>query len=87
MREHMVRLSFDIPEDEHLTLKIACAQARLAIKDFVHELILRGIKDLQKAEFEKKLKESIQQAKQGSVRRVSSKELDKWEKELENDES
>ena len=85
MREHMVRLSFDIPEDEHLILKIACAQARLAIKDFVHGMILKGIKDLQKAEFEKKLKESVQQAKNGRVRRVSSKELEQWESELEND--
>lgn len=36
MREHMVRLSFDIPEEAHFLLKTECAQARLTIKDFAY---------------------------------------------------
>lgn len=77
MKQNMVRLSFDIPEDEHTMLKTTCAQARLAIKDFVHAMILKGIQDFKKDEFKKRLKESIQQSKEGKSRIISSDELDK----------
>lgn len=83
MKQNMVRLSFDIPEDEHTILKTACAHARLAIKDFVHAMILKGIKELKKDEFKKRLKESIQQAKEGKSRVISSGELDKMFKNAE----
>lgn len=76
MKENTVRLSFDIPEDEHTMLKIVCAQSRLAIKDFVHQMILQGIKDFRKSEFKKRLKESIKQSKEGRSRVISLEELD-----------
>lgn len=76
MKQNMVRLSFDIPEDEHTMLKTTCAQARLAIKDFVHAVILKGIQDFKEDKFKKRLKESIQQAKEGKTRVISSDELD-----------
>ena len=75
--KNMVRLSFDIPENEHLALKIACVQAKLSIKDFVHALILKGIKEFKKDEFKKRLKESIRQSKEGKTRIITSAELDK----------
>jgi hypothetical protein len=77
MKKNMVRLSFDIPEDEHTMLKITCAQARLAIKDFAHAMILKGIEEFKKDEFKKRLKESIQQANDGNSRIIGSAELDK----------
>ena len=77
MKENMVRLSFDIPEDEHLILKSACVQAKLSIKDFVHGMILKGLQDLKKNEFKKRLCDSIQQSKERRCRLISSDELDK----------
>ena len=68
MKEDTVRLSFDIPADEHVVLKSECAQARISIKDFVHDLVLRGLKDLQKRQLHDRLKKSIQQSKEGKVR-------------------
>lgn len=76
MKQHMVRLSFDIPEEEHTMLKMTCVQAKVAIKDFVHEMILKGIQDFKKDAFRKRLKESIRQSKEGKGRVISSKELD-----------
>ncbi len=77
MKENMVRLSFDIPEDEHFILKTLCVHARLSIKDFVHAMILKGIQDLKTEEFRKRLKESIRQSKEGKGRVISSDELDR----------
>lgn len=80
-REHLVRLSFDVPVEEHIVLKTMCAQARLAIKDFMHEMMLKGIQELKSAEFKNRLKESIQQSKEGKSRVISADELDEMIKD------
>ncbi len=41
-----VRLSFDISANEHAMLKAACAEAMIPMKDFLRELVVKGIKDL-----------------------------------------
>lgn len=80
--KNTVRLSFDIPEDEHMALKLACVQAKLSIKDFVHKMILQGLEKIKKKEFKKRLKDSVQQSKEGNARVISMEELDKM---VEND--
>lgn len=68
MRENMVRLSFDIPIDEHILLKTACAQSRIAIKDFMHEMMIKGLQELKEKQLQENLKLSIQQSKEGKLR-------------------
>jgi len=68
MRENMVRISFDIPEDEHTLLKIGCTQARVSIKDFMHQMVLKGIQELEEKKLQERLKLSIQQSKDGKVK-------------------
>jgi hypothetical protein len=81
MREAMVRVSLDIPQNEHMILKKTCVQANVSIKDFVHSMILRGIHGHKKDTFKKRLRESVDQAKDGKGRIISSKELDEMVKE------
>lgn len=76
MSENMVRLSFDIPVDEHISLKTACALARMTMKEYLQHLVHEGIKDLEKKQLKEKLKKSIDQAKEGKRRIISSAELD-----------
>ncbi len=59
-----------------MELKIACAKAQLAIKDFVHVMILKGVQELQNEELKKRLKESVQQSKENKARVISITELD-----------
>lgn len=68
MRENMIRLSFDIPADEHVMLKTACAQVRLSIKDFMHSMMLKGLEELYEQQLQTRLKKSVQQSKEGKVR-------------------
>lgn len=72
MRENLVRLSFDIPVEEHTMLKTVCAQSRMAIKDFVHGMILKGLHELQEKQLKERLKKSIQQSKEGKVSSLGS---------------
>lgn len=51
----------------------------------MHNLVTMGMKEYKKAKLNAKLSKSIQQAKKGKVRKISSKELDQWEKDLKND--
>jgi len=72
MRENMVRLSFDIPVNEHILLKTACAQSRVNKKDFMHEMMLKGLQELKDKQLKEKLKHSIQQSKEGKVSSLGS---------------
>lgn len=68
MNEHMVRLSFDVPEEEHCLLKTGCAQLKIAIKDFLHEMMLKGLEDLKEKQLRDRLKKSVQQSKEGKIK-------------------
>jgi hypothetical protein len=68
MKENTVRLSFDIPEAEHIILKTSCAQFRIAIKDFLHEMMIRGLEELQEKQLQERLNLSIKQSREGKVR-------------------
>ncbi len=85
MNKQTVRVSFDVPIDEHILYKTECVKSRVPIKDFMHNLVIMGMKEYRKAKLNEKLSRSVQQAKEGKVRTVSSEELDQWEKDLEND--
>ena len=54
MRDEVVRLSFDISVHEHALLKAACAEAMIPMKDFLHDLVLRGIQELKEKQSREK---------------------------------
>lgn len=64
MRDDVVRLSFDISTEEHALLKSACAEAMIPMKDFLHDLVLKGIRELK----EKTLQEKSKKAKAGKLK-------------------
>lgn len=80
-----VRLSFDVPIEEHILIKTECVRSRIAVKDFLHNLVKLGLEEYKRAKFKQKMEKSIQQAKEGKTRTITEEELDKWEKELEDD--
>ena len=63
MREDVVRLSFDISVHEHALLKAACAEAMIPMKDFLHDLVLRGVQELKEKKSRKESKASKLEAK------------------------
>ncbi len=58
MRDDVVRLSFDISVHEHALLKAACAEAMIPMKDFLHDLVLKGIEELREKKSQEKIKKS-----------------------------
>ncbi len=80
-----VRLSFNVPAQEHILLKTACVQSREHMKDFLHDLLLLGLEEYQKRKLEESLKESIQQVKDGKTFTVTMEQLDRWEQMLDDE--
>lgn len=68
MRGNTVRLSFDVPEEEHVLLKTGCAQLRIAIKDFLHAMMLKGLQEIEEKKLHDRLKKSIRQSKEGKIK-------------------
>lgn len=68
MKQNKVRLSFDIPVEEHIILKTECAQARIPIKNYLQDLVLKGICELKKQQLKDRLKKSIREAKDGKLK-------------------
>lgn len=62
-----VRLSFDVPIEEHIMIKTESVKSRIALKDFLHQIVQMGIKEYKKAQFEQRMDESIEQAKKGKT--------------------
>lgn len=81
--KNSVRLSFEVPVQDHIFIKTECAKAQISMKDFLHELIVNGLKELKKHHLMARLKESIQQAKEKKVTTMSLSELEKF---VEDDE-
>lgn len=72
MKENMIRLSFDIPVEEHTLLKAVCSISRTTMKEFLQELIHERVKNFQEKELQKRLKKSIQQSKEGKIKKRGS---------------
>lgn len=68
MKEHTVRLSFDVPEEEHVLLKTGCALLRIPIKDFLLEQMRKGLEELKEKQLQERLKTSIKQSKEGKIK-------------------
>lgn len=78
-----VRLSLEVPVEDHIFIKIECAKARISMKDFLEALVLEALKELKDKHLMGRLKKSIQQAKDGKVTTMSLSELEKF---IEEDE-
>jgi len=83
MSKNTVRISFDVPQEEHIMYKMECVKTRKPIKDFMHNLVVIGMREYQKEKLNEKLTHSIQQAKEGKGRVISTAELDQMVKDAE----
>lgn len=77
MKQGMVRISFDIPEEEHHELKRTCLDGRTSIKEFVRQSLQFSVKKAQKDALNQSLRKAVQQSKEGKARIITSEELDK----------
>ena len=73
-----VRVSFNMPLQEHIMIKTECVRSRKNMKDYLHELVLLGLEQTRKAEVKTRLEKSLQQIKDGKITTMTLSELEKF---------
>lgn len=73
-----VRVSFDVPIEEHSFLKSECAKNRIALRDLLKDVFHKTVEDFRKKQLKERLEKGIQEAKAGKGRIISQKELSEW---------
>lgn len=79
-----VRVSFDVPLNEHIFLKTECVKAKIALRDLLKEVFHKTVDELRKKSLRERLKKGMEEAKKGKGRIISQKELDEWEEMVDN---
>jgi hypothetical protein len=80
-----VRVSFDVPVEEHIFLKTECAKARIALRDLMQDVFHQTVEQLRKKQLKERLEKGVREAKKGKGRIISQEELDEWEKMVDDE--
>ena len=66
--KNTVRVSFDVSAKDHSFLKSECAKARMPLKNLMKEVFQKTVEEYRKKQLDERLKEGIQEAKEGKGR-------------------
>lgn len=80
-----VRVSFDVPVDEHTFLKAACVEAHIPFRNLMKKVFHKTVEDLKKEKLHDILMKGIKEAKEGKGRVISQEELDSWAKMVDDE--
>lgn len=79
-----VRVSFDVPIDEHTFVKAACVEAHINFRDLMKDVFHRTAQDLKKKRLHDMLEQGFQEVKEGKTKRLTQDDLDNWSKMVDN---
>lgn len=86
MRE-TVRVSFDVPIDEHTFIKSACVEAHINFRDLMKDVFHKTVEELKKNKKKRlhdMLTKGFREAKGGKTTPLTQKDLDNWSKMVDN---
>jgi len=79
-----VRVSFDVPIDEHTFVKSACVEAHINFRDLMKDVFHRTAEELKKKRLHDMLSKGFQEAKEGKTKPLTQEDLDNWKKMVDN---
>ena len=77
-----VRVSFDVPIDEHTFVKSACVEAHINFRDLMKDVFHKTVEELKKKKLHDMLSKSFQEVAVDKTTPLTQKDLDKWSKML-----
>ena len=83
MRE-TVRVSFDVPIDEHTLVKAACVEAHINFRDLMKDVFHRTAEELKKTRLHNMLKKGFQEVEEGKTTPLTQEDLDHWSEMVDN---
>lgn len=78
-----VRVSFDVPIEEHTFLKAECAKNRIALRDLLQDVFHKTVEEFKKKQLNEMLLESFQDIYDGKGTLLTDEDLDRWEKMID----
>ena len=84
MKKKTVRVSFDVPIDEHTFLKSTCVEAHITFRNLMRKVFHKTVEQFKKEKLHDLLKEGIREAKDGKTSRLTKKDLAKWNKMIDD---
>lgn len=75
-----VRVSFDVPIEEHTLVKAACVEAHINFRDLMRDIFHKTAEELKKKRLHNLLQQGFQEAKEGKTTPLTQKDLDNWSK-------
>jgi hypothetical protein len=76
------RVSFDVPLEEHIFLKVECAKAQIALRDLMRDVFHKTVEELKKKNLKEMLSQGFQESYEGKSKPLTDEDLDKWEKTI-----
>lgn len=75
-----VRVSFDVPVEEHIFLKSECVKARIPFQNLMKKVFHKTVEEFKKEQLHEVLAKGVKEVKEGKGRVISQEELDSWAK-------
>ena len=79
-----VRVSFDVPIDEHTFVKSACVEAHINFRDLMKDVFHKTVEELKKKKLHAMLTKGFQEAKEGNRTPLTQEDLDNWSNMVDN---
>lgn len=73
-----VRVSFDVPVDEHTFLKSECAKNRIVLRDLLRTVFHNTVEELKKKKLHNMINQGFQNCYEGKTTRLTDEKMDKW---------
>ncbi len=79
-----VRVSFDVPVEEHTFIKSKCVKSRIAFKELMQEIFHKTYTEMKKNELHHMILKGFEDSYAGKTTRLTQEDLEKWEKMLDD---
>jgi hypothetical protein len=79
-----IRVSFDVPIDEHTFVKAACVEAHINFRDLMKDVFHKTAQELKKKRLHDILTKSFQEAEEGKTTPLTQDDLDNWSEMVDN---
>ena len=79
-----VRVSFDVPTEEHTLVKAACVEAHINFRDLMKDVFHKTAEELKKKRLHSMLRKGFQEVEEGKTTSLTQEDLDNWSEMVNN---
>ena len=73
-----VRVSFDVPIEEHTFLKSECAKNRIVLRDLLKDVFHQTVENFKKKQLHEMLNQGFKDSYEGKTTELTQQKIDEW---------